>query len=180
MKKFTVDYGPEHQIRFKKSLEFLEKHVSRSESILDLGPENPFSEMLLQKGWKLTNTPLGQDLDVEYNQVKMTDYEVLTAFEILEHLVSPFPLLRESKQQKLLASVPLKLWFAEAYWSKSDPFDRHYHEFEVKQFRMLLEKAGWEIRDEAKLIVPNRKVGIRPLLRNFYPRIYLVYATRES
>lgn len=180
MKKFTVNYGPEHQLRFQKSLHFLEKHIPKPNPILDLGPLNPLSELMTGQGWTVENTRSGQDLDLDFEQVKNADFSVLTAFEILEHLVSPFPLLNESRQQKLIASVPLKLWFAEAYWSKTDPFDRHYHEFEVKQFQMLLEKAGWHIRDEEKLIVPSRKLGIRPILRNFFPRIYLVYAERIS
>lgn len=180
MKKFTVNYGPEHQLRFHKSLQFLEKHIPKQNPILDLGPLNPLSELMLSHGWKVENTPIDQDLDLDFKQVKQAELTVLTAFEILEHLVSPFPLLYESKQTKLVASVPLKLWFAEAYWSKTDPFDRHYHEFEPKQFQMLLDKAGWNIRDEQKLIVPNHGLGIRPILRNFYPRIYLVYAERKT
>ena len=44
------------------------------------------------------------------------------------------------------ASVPLRLWFANAYRNKSDQRDQHFHEFEDWQFDWLLEKAGWKIK----------------------------------
>ncbi|HPX06952.1 MAG TPA: hypothetical protein PLC17_13520, partial [Tenuifilaceae bacterium] len=94
--------------------------------------------------------------------------------EILEHLVSPFPLLRD-----LPATIPLRLWFAPAYKSKTDKWDKHYHEFEDWQFDMLLEKAGWTIVDRAKWTSPIHKLGIRPILRMFTPRYYAVYAVRR-
>jgi len=93
--------------------------------------------------------------------------------------VSPFPLLYHSKAEKLFASIPLKLWFASAYWSQTDIYDRHYHEFEVKQFNMLLNKAGWKIVNSDKWVGKTNKVGIRPLLRKFTPRYYIVYCERK-
>ena len=101
------------------------------------------------------------------------------AFEIFEHLVSPFNVLQDIKAKKLVASVPLKLWFASAYRSKTDERDRHYHEFEDWQFDWLLEKAGWTIKERHKWTNPVKKIGLRPLLRLFTPRYYIVYAERE-
>ena len=163
--------------RYRNTLEFLKKHVSTQEKILDLGVPNPFSEIMLAEGYKVVNTG-GEDLDLELNAVKKVDASVVTAFEILEHLVSPFTLLRELPADKLLASIPLRLWFAPAYRSKTDPWDRHYHEFEAWQFDWLLEKAGWQIRDRMQWAHPVGKIGVRPLLRRFTPRYYLVYAER--
>jgi hypothetical protein len=80
----------------------------------------------------------------------------------------------------LVASVPIRLWFSTAYRSKTDPWDRHYHEFEDWQFDWLLEKSGWEIKDRAKWTNPVKKIGIRPLLRSFTPRYYIVYAERKN
>jgi hypothetical protein len=88
--------------------------------------------------------------------------------------------LRAIKADKIIASVPLRLWFAPAYRSKTDPWDRHYHEFETWQFNWLLEKAGWEIKDTFSWTNPVKKLGIRPLLRTFTPRYYIVYAERKS
>jgi hypothetical protein len=163
--------------RYRNTLEFLKKHIASDEKILDLGVPNPFSEIMIQEGYKVSNTG-GEDLDVELELIRNTDATVVTAFEILEHLVAPFNVLKDIPSNKILASIPLKLWFASAYRSKSDPWDRHYHEFEDWQFDWLLEKAGWEIKDRLQWAHPVGKFGIRPLLRRFTPRYYLIYAER--
>ncbi len=158
-------------------MNFVKKNVSKEASILDLGVPNPFSEILTAQGYNVTNTN-GEDLDLDTSAVKTDSYDVVTAFEIFEHLVSPFNVLNDIKASKLVASVPLKLWFASAYRSKTDERDRHYHEFEDWQFDWLLEKAGWRIKKREKFTNPVKKVGIRPILRRFTPRYYLVYAER--
>lgn len=163
--------------RYKHTLDFVVQNVALEASILDLGVSNPFSDILRTKGFKVTNTE-GEDLDLDTASVQTTDFDVVTAFEIFEHLVSPFNVINDIKAKKLVASVPLKLWFASAYRSKTDERDRHYHEFEDWQFDWLLEKAGWHIKKREKFTNPIRKVGIRPILRRFTPRYYLVYAER--
>ncbi|SFR63860.1 class I SAM-dependent methyltransferase [Maribacter stanieri] len=164
--------------RYKHTLEFLRKHIDTNESILDLGVHNPFTKIMQQEGYQVTNTS-GEDLDVDFSAVVDTDADVLTAFEIFEHLLAPLHLLSNSKSKKLVASIPLKLWFSPAYRSKTDKWDRHYHEFEDWQFDWLLEKAGWEIQDSMKWTNPVKKIGLRPLLRLFTSRYYIVYATRK-
>jgi hypothetical protein len=163
--------------RYKHTLRFLNDVISKEENILDLGVTNPFSELLLKEGFNVTNTK-GQDLDIETNVVKTEEYDVVTAFEIFEHLVSPFNVLKDIQAKKLVASIPLKLWFASAYRSKTDKWDRHYHEFEDWQFDWLLEKAGWRIVKSEQFTNPVKKIGIRPLLRRITPRYYIVYAER--
>lgn len=163
--------------RYKHTLEFLERVISKEEAILDLGVENPFSKIMKEAGFQVTNTQ-GEDLDLDTSIVEENSFDVVTAFEIFEHMVAPFNVLRNIKAEKLVASVPLKLWFANAYQSKTDPWDRHYHEFEDWQFDWLLEKAGWTIKKREKFTHPVKKLGIRPLLRRYTPRYYLVYAER--
>ena len=163
--------------RYKHTLRFLKKHISTNERILDLGVENPFTELMKKEGFSVTNTT-GEDIDLDTSAVQTDSFEVLTAFEIFEHLLSPLNVLKDSKASKLVASVPLKLWFASAYKSETDDWDRHYHEFEDWQFDWLLEKAGWNIKSREKFTHPIRKIGFRPILRRFTPRYYLVYAER--
>ncbi|MEH6407097.1 MAG: methyltransferase [Leeuwenhoekiella sp.] len=165
--------------RYKITADFLKKFIPPGSSILDLGVSNPFTEIMKAEGYSVQNTT-GEDLDIDTSAVKNTEAEVLTAFEIFEHLLAPFNVLNDSKATKLVASVPLKLWFAPAYRSKTDKWDRHYHEFEDWQFDWLLEKAGWEIKEREKFTNPVKKIGIRPILRRFSPRYYLVYAERKS
>ncbi len=163
--------------RYKITKAFLKELVSKEDCILDLGVSNPFSEILKNEGYTITNTK-GEDLDVDTRAVQTNQYDVVTAFEIFEHLVSPFNVLNDIKATKLVASVPLKLWFASAYRSKTDQWDRHYHEFEDWQFDWLLEKAGWSIKKREKFTNPVKKIGFRPIMRRFTPRYYLIYAER--
>jgi hypothetical protein len=165
--------------RYKKTIQFLKQHVSAEAKILDLGVENPLTEVMKKSGYNVTNTQ-GEDLDLDTSAVKTGGYDVVTAFEIFEHLVSPFNVLQDIQAKKLVASVPLKLWFAAAYRSDTDERDRHYHEFEDWQFDWLLEKSGWKIKKSEKFTNPVKKVGIRPILRRFTPRYYLVYAERTK
>ena len=132
---------------------------------------------MMDNGYSVQNTA-GEDLDMEFEHIKNSMAEVVTAFEIFEHLVAPYNVLKEIKAQKLVASIPMRLWFASAYRSKTDPWDRHYHEFEDWQFDWLLEKSGWKIKDTAKWTNPTKKIGIRPFLRWFTNRYYIVYAER--
>lgn len=165
--------------RYRETINFLEKVASPPAKILDLGVRNPFSEVMEKHGYTVTNTR-GEDLDTDFESVKNSSAEIVTAFEIFEHLLAPFNVLREIKADKLVASVPLRLWFSPAYQSKTDQWDRHYHEFEDWQFDWLLEKAGWEIKERHKWTNPVNKIGIRPLLRKFTPRYYAVYAERKN
>ena len=158
---------------------FLKKHISKNQTVLDLGVENPFSEMMIREGYKVENTR-GEDLDLDFSKVEQSQADVVTAFEIFEHLVAPFNVLRAIPSEYLVASIPLRLWFSGAYRSDSDPWDRHYHEFEDWQFDWLLNKAGWEILDRAKWTNPVNKLGFRPILRKFTPRYYIVYARRKD
>lgn len=171
-------YAKSHEIRFKNTLDFLSDLNIESSNILNLGPDNPLSYFLKQRGYKITNTDENQDLDVDYEIVKYNKYDVVVGFEILEHLVSPFPLLKSITAKKLVISVPLSLWFAETYWNENDPYDRHYHEFEPRQLEMLLNKAGWKIIKEKKFISKSKSLGFRYFLRLIYPRYYFVYCER--
>lgn len=164
--------------RYKETLEFLESVIDPSENILDLGVKNPFSKILKDYNYNVENTQ-GEDLDIDTTAVHSSNYDVVTAFEIFEHLVAPYNVLKDIKANKLVATVPLKLWFSSAYRSKTDMRDRHFHEFEDWQFDWLLEKAGWNIKRRKKWTNPVKKVGVRPVLRYFTPRYYAVYAERK-
>lgn len=164
--------------RYQLTFNFIKETVDPKESILDLGIENPFSELLLKDGFKVTNTK-GEDLDLDTSIVKTNEFDVVTAFQIFEHMVAPFNILKDIQANKLVTSIPLRLWFASAYKSKTDIWDRHYHEFEDWQFDWLLEKSGWEIKKSIQFTNPVNKIGIRPLLRKITPRYYLVYAERQ-
>jgi hypothetical protein len=166
--------------RFEKTLNFLAKYEPHAHRILDLGVRNPLSERMEKFGYEVINTQ-GEDLDLTPETIaQYKDVDVVTAFEILEHLVSPFPVLRLLPAHELVVTVPLSLWFSKTYRNRTDKFDMHYHEFEDWQFDMLLEKAGWKIIHREKWTAPTYQIGIRPILRFFYPRFYAVHAVRAD
>jgi hypothetical protein len=158
-------------------MDFLQSVLPAPATLLDLGVRNELSEIMESYGYKVINTE-GEDLDTDLDLVKNAEVDAVTAFEIFEHLVSPFNVIAAIPCKKLIATVPLNLWFARAYRSDTDPWDRHYHEFEDWQFDWVLEKAGWEIRKTEKWTSPVPTVGLRPLLRKFTPRYYAVYAEK--
>ena len=166
------------QKRYNHTIEFLQSVLPAPAKILDLGIRNPFSEIMEQHGYTVYNTE-GEDLDMLPKIVKKYDVDAVTAFEIFEHLLAPFNVLRTIESKKLIATIPLDLWFAKAYRSKTDKWDRHYHEFEDWQFDWLLEKSGWNIKETQKWTSPINKIGFRPILRKFTPRYYAVYAERN-
>ena len=163
--------------RFKITLEFLQKHIEKDELILDLGIENPLSSLIKKNGYNINSTS-GEDLDIDRSTIKNSNAEVITAFEIFEHLLNPYGVLKDIKAKKLVASIPLRLWFASAYKNNHDERDRHFHEFEEWQFDWLLNSTGWKIVDYKKFTNPVKKIGLRPLLRLFTDRYYLVYAEK--
>ena len=176
--KFEINKGMIS--RYEKTLSFIQIHTPNTKKILDLGICNPFSDILKEKGYEVFNTH-GEDLDYHPEVVKQYDgIECVTALEICEHLINPMGVLSQLPSDKLIASIPLSLWFAKAYRSKTDPWDRHFHEFEDWQFDWLLEKAGWKVMASEKWTAPISQIGIRPLLRKFTPRYYIVYAERAK
>lgn len=166
-----------HSKRYNHTIDFLKKVIPAPATILDLGTRNDFSIIMEKHGYTVHNTK-GEDLDILPEIVKKYEVDAVTAFEIFEHLIAPFNILRELNAAKLITTVPLNLWFAKAYRSRSEEWDRHYHEFEDWQFDWLLEKSGWDIKETEKWTSPVNKIGFRPILRNFIPRYYAVYAER--
>ncbi len=163
--------------RFKLTLEFVKKHIDKSETILDLGVDNPLSKIMKEEGFNVKNTN-GEDLDKDQSIFGTQETTVVTAFEIFEHLLNPYTILEAIKSEKLFISIPMRLWFSPAYRSKTDPWDRHYHEFEDWQLDWLLEKTGWKIIDCQKWTNPAKQIGFRPILRFFTNRYYIVYAEK--
>jgi len=164
--------------RYQFTLVFMKRHIPQGKVVFDLGTINGLSIFMKENGYKVFNT-IGEDFDLEM-PYQLMDADVTTAFEIIEHLMNPLLLLRALKTKKLLASVPLRLWFAPAFRHPDNPAGRHFHEFEQWQMDWLLEKAGWKIIAREKHTGPTFQIGIRSILRWITPRYYLIYAEREG
>lgn len=165
--------------RYQITLALLEKALPPPCKILDLGVDNPLAIRMRGKGYEVINTR-DVDLDFSPSVVRGDNVDAATAFEILEHLINPFSVLREIEAPLLIATVPLRLWFKTAYRNANDILDQHYHEFETWQFDRLLEKSGWKIRTTKTWTGPTGKLGVRPLLRRYTPRYYGVVAERAA
>ena len=163
--------------RYNRTFDFVSETLPPPAKLLDLGTPNALGNFLQEKGFEVTNTA-GEDFDLKPEIVALDGFDAVTVFEVLEHLVNPMGVLSEIRAPRLYATIPMRLWFSSAYRSKTDPWDRHYHEFEDWQFDWLLEKSGWKILRRAKWTSPSIVPGIRPLLRSFTPRHYAIEAVR--
>lgn len=165
--------------RYRKTLSLMKTHLPAPARIMDLGVDNPFSEIMRKEGYTVDNTG-GEDLDEEVSLAKATGYDAVTAFEILEHLLSPYTLLKSIEAPKLIISVPLNVWFSGPHRNPKDPRDNHYHEFYPYQMDWLLDKTGWKIDHSETWTSPDRwRPGIRPLLRFIWPSYYFVVCSRK-
>lgn len=165
--------------RFQQTISFLQSSLPKESRILDLGSPNDMSAFIKKNGYQLDNAH-GVDFDTEPAVIAKEGYDAVTMFEVLEHLVNPMGILSAVKSPRLFASIPLDLWFAKAYRNKKDEWDQHFHEFEDWQFDWLLDKSGWKIVRSEKWNSPIQKIGLRPLLRRFTPRYYIVEAVRKN
>lgn len=169
-----------HQVRYKRTLEFMKKSSPPPQKVLDLGTENAFSKIMKEAGYEVSNTG-GEDLDFNTEAVQQEGFDLVTGFEILEHLLNPLGVLKDIKAPRIMLSIPMRLWFAKAYRHPTNRWDQHYHEFEDWQFDWLLEKAGWKIiRREKWKSLPPHPFGFRPILRHFTDRYYIIEAVREN
>lgn len=165
-------------LRYRKTMEFLKRHIPPGVRVLDMGTRNPFSELMEREGYLVTNTG-GEDLDNDFTAVDNFGGDCYSSFELFEHLLAPYNILKHIEKGRLVASVPLKVWFSPAFWNRNNEWDRHYHEFEPRQFDWLLEKSGWRIIASETWTSPDRfRPGIRPLLRYIWPSYYFVYAEK--
>jgi len=164
---------------YKNRLSLL-KDIPKNEVILDLGTENELSKIMRSMGYNVYNT-CGEDLDFDRSCLQKR-CNVITAFEILEHLYNPFDLLKYIRKGTiLLVSVPLRLIFLKDTSRDKGNWMNHYHEFEKWQIISLLEKTGFEIiysftgRQQA---FPKR-LGIRPLIRYLFKKNIYIKAVKK-
>lgn len=174
MGSFTIH--PLAKIRYDRTTAFLAKTLTPPARILDLGTRNAYTEIMENQGFTCFNT--SGDLNSDPGLVANFEVDAVTAFEIFEHLLNPYTVLKHLPAKRLFVTVPLRLWFDAAYRNPADRWDQHFHEFEDWQFDWLLEETGWKIVRKEKWNGPVNKIGFRPLLRKLTPRYYALEAVR--
>lgn len=167
------------ELRWRRTLRAIAPIIPEGSTILDLGGTSHLVSCMQSNGYVVRNTDFDLDLHPEYFS-NYEHFDYITAFEVLEHVLNPFTILNLLPSDRLLATVPLNVWFSSAYWNINDEFDRHFHEYEAKQFDWLLHKAGWNIVKKERWNLGLQGIGIRPILRLFWPSYYFVYAERVS
>ena len=168
-----------HRDRFERTLAFVGRSLAPPAHLLDVGPDNALAARFRQAGYTVGNTGTA-DLD-DHPEAAGAAADALTAFEVFEHLLNPLGVLRAATAPRLFLSVPLRLWFAPAYRHPTDPWDRHFHEFEDWQVDWLLDAAGWDVVRRERWTPKGAGLpsGVRPLLRRVTPRWYVVEAHRR-
>lgn len=164
-----------NQIRWDKTLLFLRPAVGRTHRGLDIGDRSTITpELEKYFGFKFDNTSI--DLDYAWIPNK---YNVITCFEVLEHLFNPLNCLTEINHALLPgASLYISTPKHKPYFLWGD----HFHEMHEKQILALFNRAGFEIiRRETIFTVPLRSLltGIRPWIRLFYDRVWLFELRRR-
>jgi hypothetical protein len=165
--------------RHDTTCQLVKAYINPYARILDLGYSNDLSLKIKNMGFDVTNTDF--DLDLEPEKLQELDYDVVTSFEVFEHLVNPFSVLENIKPDKfIICSVPIRVWFKKPHWIEDSPLRQHYHEFLPREFYKLLTKAGYTIRWAEKRCIVE-KLGIRPLLTWLFriKRYLFVYAIKE-
>ena len=140
---------------------------------LDLGIENPFTDILKQNypQTEITNTLPTLDFDVDPLPFPDKNFDFIFTFEVLEHLMNPLWNLLECKRTlkdngKIYLTTPKGIFPSTIMWP-----DTHFHEIDIKRIRTIAERADLEIN---RLEIFNKgpfywwKMGfLRPTLRIF-------------
>ena len=164
-------YNASHvKIRWRKTLEFLNEEKTIN-SALDIGERTPFTEKLESFfDCPFSNTKI--DLDIENLKGQ---YDIITAFEIIEHLFNPLHFLMEIRSVlkdggTLYLSTPKgKPYFL---WS-----DDHFHEIGFVRLQSLIDRAGLRIICMKEIRIQPITfyfTGIRPMLRFIFEKHLLI------
>ncbi len=169
-----------NRIRWQKTMRFVESSTfarSKAASALDLGDRTPLVGEL-ENLFGCTFESSCCDLDVDALSGR---YDVVTAFEVLEHLFNPLHALLEARKvlsgpdSRLFVSVPAA---KPAMLASPD----HFHEMRPQALQSLFSRAGFRVvRHDAFRIRrwPFYLTGLKPLLRAIYEKV-LIYELAKS
>ena len=84
MTKFTNKYQHTHEVRFQKTWRFMNEVIKPTEKILDLGPSNPFSKIMVERGLDVQNTDKSIALQIVSGRegISLKEAEILVYYNI--------------------------------------------------------------------------------------------------
>jgi len=152
--------------------------TARDALVLDIGEKNRMSEYLGKAlGINIVNTCSDLDYSIEPCSPGNREYGTVFCFEVIEHLLNPrlfFDNLHRltTSDVRVYLSYPSRPRFL---WNNEE----HFHEYDLRRFRLLLQKTGFRIVENKRLFIPNwgsLLKGIRPWSRLVLPltTIYLI------
>lgn len=154
----SLPTSKQNHCRYRATLAFIQDLHGK---VLDAGDRNPFNDQIERKfGVTLTSTK--GDLD-EIELPK--EYDFITCFEVLEHLMNPLWFLRQAKkslkpQGVLYLSTPINK--PKFLWR-----DDHFHEFDELRLLALVDKADFEVVRSQRMRC-YKLTGFRPMLRYLF------------
>ena len=169
-----------NRLRWQRTLGFVkgsQPFATKAASGLDLGDRTPLCDDLETLfGCPFRNSRC--DLDVEPLE---GSYDVVTAFEVLEHLFNPLHALLEVRkvlsgpEARVFVSVPA----AKPAMLKSPD---HFHEMSPSELESLITRAGFRSVRSASFRIrrwPFYLTGLKPLLRAFHEKV-LIHELRPA
>ena len=170
-KEINSDYShlDTNKIRWEKTLDFL-KSCKPAKLGLDLGDRTTFTpelESVFKCAFQNTNI----DLDVGEIEGR---YDVITGFEIIEHLYNPLHCLEQvrkslSENGRFFLSTPTgKPYFL---WAPG-----HFHEIHRERLHTLFERAQFKIIRERTFRIHRPYfyfTGFRPFLRGIFEKVQI-------
>lgn len=163
-----------HRLRWMRTMAFVGASAGQQRPPLlglDLGDRTPLSQML-EEHFGCTFRQSAVDLDVEPLR---GSYDVVTAFEVLEHLFNPLHALLSVRsvmagpQARLFVSMPLD----RPSWLRSPD---HFHEMSRSEALALFDRAGFEPLRSARFRIRRPAFylsGLRPFLRLFFESVQI-------
>lgn len=166
---------PVHRFRWNRTMEFVRASgidFSTVGSGLDLGDRTPLTaELEALFGCRFGTTAI--DLDTGHLE---GNFEVVTAFEVLEHLYNPLHLLLEVR--KVLSAAPSSRLFLSTPRFKPLCLQSpdHFHEMSPRALEALMNRAGFRVvRSREFRIRPLYfyLTGVKPLMRAIFEKIQI-------
>ncbi len=158
-----------NKVRWEKTMAFLAPAESTTRG-LDIGDRTPFTaELESFFGCPFDSTNVDLDVDILAGR-----YDIVTCFEVLEHLFNPLHCLLQIKNVlvpdgRLYLSTPRRK--PHFLWNPN-----HFHEMSSHSIGGLFGRAGFTILRQKEIInLPwwFYFTGFRPLMRGLFDRIWL-------